>query len=423
LPQVIAVSRTDKLAAAAMSVTGAWLEPVVVSHRTRADFFADKPALWADNAASSPHFGNVYVCWASYRSAAQAEKGGSPSPILFSRSTDGGTSWSAPIPLSPGTGGQTRQGCAIRTDSKGLVYVVWEGSESAGNSIFLTRSADGGVTFPAARAVTAVSDVGKLDPALLARGLQVPTFDGVLGARTNSWPSIDIANGAPSGKDDKGEPAQDTIVLAWADGGAGLNHERALVMFSYNRGLTWSRPADAAAASAPAPFKLERPDFPAVAISPNGKMLYVVYTAFHDPWQSKVGGPRRLGGVMRAASFADFAARGQLAAWKEVRGNVGDARATASVSGEERSLRAGAAVEFIGDYNSVVATNTRGYAVWFDAATAKLCPAVTQFRAKLAASPKRQFKPPNIVRVCKPNFGNGSLAGGLIPEQLGRQAR
>jgi hypothetical protein len=410
-PQVIAVSRTDRLSAAAGGTTSAWLPPVVVSNRTPGDAYADKPALWADNAASSPHFGSVYVCWASYRSAREAEEGRSPSPILFSRSTDGGTVWSTPVVLSPGTGGDQRQGCAIRTDSKGVVYVVWEGSAGATNSIFLTRSGDGGVNFAPARAATQVSDVGALDPALRARGLEVRTFDGVLGSRTNSWPSLDIANGAPFGNDDKHEPAPDTLVLAWADGR--LNEERALVMFSHDRGTTWSRPANAAAATAPTPFRVERPDLPAVAISPNGKTLYVVYTAFHDPWQKSLTGPRRLGGVMRSAKFSDFEARGQGATWSEIRGAVGDARATASVSGEERSLRAGVAVEFIGDYNSVVATNQAGYAVWFDSAGAKQCAAVNRLRAGILRAPTKPLKAPNIKQACPSAFGNGNLFGGV----------
>jgi hypothetical protein len=410
-PQVIAVSRTDRLTAAAAGTTSAWLPPVIVSNRTSRDAYADKPALWADNVASSPHFGAVYVCWASYRSAREAEEGGNASPILFSRSTDGGTVWSTPITLSPGTGGDERQGCAIRTDSNGVVYVVWEGSAGATNAIFLTRSGDGGVTFSAAQAVARVSDVGALDPVLRARGLEVRTFDGVLGSRTNSWPSLDIANGAPFGNDDEHERPPDTIVLAWADGP--LNQERALVTFSRDRGTTWSRPANAAAATAPPPFRLERPDLPAVAISPNGVTLYVVYTAFHDPWQKALTGPRRLGGVMRSAKFSDFEARGQAATWREIRGAVGDARATASVSGEERSLRSGVAVEFIGDYNSVVATNEAGYAVWFDPAGAKQCAAVNRFRAGVLRAPLKPPEAPNVRQACPRAFGNGNLFGGV----------
>ena len=81
--------------------------------------------MWVDNAASSPRFGTAYVCYTQFRS--QQDTG--PEKIAVSHSTDGGDTWTRPVTLSsafdnpkhPG-----RQGCSIRTDSKGTVYAVWE---------------------------------------------------------------------------------------------------------------------------------------------------------------------------------------------------------------------------------------------------------------------------------------------------------
>jgi hypothetical protein len=59
-------------------------------------------------------------------------------------------------------------------------------------------------------------------------------------------------------------------VLTWPD--RALNHEQALVQTSADRGLTWSAPVNAAQAG-------DRPDNPAVAISPTGTDVYLVYNA------------------------------------------------------------------------------------------------------------------------------------------------
>src|SRR4029453_7469740 len=64
--EAIAVSRADNVTAANFDDKTTWKPPVIASQRTSATQFTDKEQIWADNAASSPFFGNVYVCYAKF---------------------------------------------------------------------------------------------------------------------------------------------------------------------------------------------------------------------------------------------------------------------------------------------------------------------------------------------------------------------
>jgi hypothetical protein len=372
-----AVSRTDNVAAAAGGDKSAWMAPVIVT-RQNAALLSDKEDIWADNAATSRFFGNVYVCNTAFRSV-----GGPPEPIMLSTSRDGGSTWRQRQLTSATSNAQSggRQGCAVRTDSTGTVYVVWEGTAGGQSVMYLARSFNGGSNFERPRPVADVVDVGLPDP---VSGRIV--FDGLAGTRTDSFPSLGIANGAPTGAG-----ATNTLVLAWPDARAGLNHEQALVRTSTNQGLSWSAPVNAAEVG-------DRPDNPAVAISPTGSDLYLVYNAYLQPFQTTTANPRNMQGVVR---HANLSAGGAVGAWSTLhRGAVGDARGTT------RTLNR----EAVYDYNYAAATRTYGAAVWMDVRNAADCPAVDAYRQSLIDG--TPITPPAPLTDCPAQFGNEDIYGG-----------
>ena len=395
--EAIGVSRLDSqnYAAAKAGSNAAWKAPVIVSKQNAA-LFSDHEMVAVDDASSSPFFGHVYVCNAAFRSQ---EKGRAlPEPIVLNSSADGGDTWTT-TQVSPAVNNNTisgRQDCAVNTDSKGTVYVFWQGVDPQTKTlaIFMIRSFDGGKTFERpARIVTHFDETGIRDFTGDA------TFDGQAGARDGSFPTVDIANGAPTGSD-----ATDEIVLAWSNGPTPSDthpgpNEQVKVMKSTNGGATWTSSAVASPAS-------DRPDFPAIAISPDGTDAYVTYMNFLQPWQSTNATPRLFQGVVRHADVNS--ATGAIGAWSDVhRGPTGDARGSSANALVD---------EFLGDYDYAFATRNSVTVVWNDARNAADCPAIDAYRddvangtaAGVSTDPTR----PAPEQDCPATFGNTDIFGG-----------
>ena len=403
--EAIAVSRTDDVVAAAAGGTAgadAWQDPVIVTKQSSTTF-SDKSQIWADNAASSPFFGHVYVCLASFRSNSQGLA--LPQPLVVATSTDGGDTWTnkqvTPASNNPFNTRQGfgRSGCTIRTDSNGVVYVFANqfavGSPGQGSHI-LVKSFDGGKTW------TKQQNIGLAVDTCFSVSFDGIGFrcvmDGIAGARDDlsSAPSVDIANGAPTGTG-----ATDEIVRTWVDGRDGLNQEHVFTSYSTDGGATWSAPAEMETTG-------DRGYYSAIAVSPSGTDAYLVYNAFTTPFRDNTTAPRGLVGVVK---HADIGGSGAPGAWTELhRSPVGDPRGSA-----QNNLW----LEFLGDYVYAVATDTYGAGVWNDTRNAADCPAIDAWRAQAQTAIENGTTVPDAPapqQGCSATFGNSDIFGGSYPD-------
>jgi hypothetical protein len=135
--EAIAVFRMDNPTPGSIVKKSSWMTPVVISRQSNTTF-SDKSQIWADNAASRPLFGNVYVCWAMFQGQ-EVSPNAAPAALQVAVSHDGGTTWTQHQISTAANNGQRqpRDGCTIRTDSLGNAYVFGIGSvPSAGKQSF-----------------------------------------------------------------------------------------------------------------------------------------------------------------------------------------------------------------------------------------------------------------------------------------------
>jgi hypothetical protein len=418
--EAIAVSHTDDIPGAIAGDNDAWSDPVIASRQTGAQF-SDKEQVWADNAQSSPFFGNAYVCYAAFRGNGNGFTN-QPLDVLVSR--NGGASWTQHqvTPAANNTTGRNgfgRSGCTVRTDSRGTVYVFdfafgFSATTAAAGQMQMIKSTDGGAHWSRPATIFRAFDTcNKFEPSI-GRCVE----DGVGGARSDlsPAPSVDIANGAPTGAG-----ATDRMVLSWVDGRDGINHEHVMFSRSPRGGTGWTTPQSVEQPG-------DRGYYSAPAISPDGQDVYLVYNAFTTPFRTSAVGPgndRQLVGVVMHANWAG--------AFSEIhRGESGDAR-----SSSQNDL----AAEFLGDYVYAAATNDYGAAVWNDVRNGADCDAIDRHRQALhdeavatgqqtaeAEEPRGaedrdpdaitedEADAPDVQQECPANFGNSDIYGGSFAD-------
>jgi hypothetical protein len=120
--------------------------------------FQDKINIAVDQSTGTDTAGNVYVAWARYSGQA------ANNVVYFSRSTDGGQSFSSPIRITEGQAEE--QFADIGIGPQGAVYVTYREiahQKSTENRIRIVRSTDGGQSFSLPRTVAAIEPFDSTD--------------------------------------------------------------------------------------------------------------------------------------------------------------------------------------------------------------------------------------------------------------------
>ena len=194
-----------------------WTDGIpTVRHINSVTPFEDKPGIVVDNAPNSPNKGLVYVAWTRF------DVYGSSNPdhkshIYFSRSTNGGKTFSPPIRISDVPGDcvdsdNTVEGAVPAVGPNGEVYVIWAGPLG----LVFDKSTDGGLTFGQDQKISDFP--GGWD--FSVEGL----------ARANGMPNtgVDLSNG----------PNKGTLYVNWIDHRNG--DPDVFVMSSRDGGKTWT---------------------------------------------------------------------------------------------------------------------------------------------------------------------------------------
>ncbi len=346
-----------------------WGSPTFINPTTSPSTLNDKEWVAVDSNASSPYRDRVYVTWTRFifnpHNGRYVQ-----SPIMEVFSADGGRTFSSPQIIAGNV--LYGQGSRPVVAPDGTVYVFWDGATRLAtlDSIWVVKSTDGGVTWS--------------KPVQVATIVDIPVTPNTA-FRVNSYPA---AAAAPNGdlyvnwsslvKDSDG-----TLCPTYPRTGC---HSAALYSKSSDGGATWSTPALVfpaidAANRTPIGYPVTQPDgvtvlnapaarrvdtlFPAVAVSPSGRVYMSAYAAdVVSPWQicATPASPTAVGRIdcLQLGNYINNARLDYVVT------NLGSGT-TQTVTGNPINTRNGFGGGFFGDYTDIAAGSDNAFhAFWTD---------------------------------------------------------
>ena len=213
-PNGVAINGTE-VAVARSSDGGRTWRSTFFALQTGEAQFNDKPYIAVDDNPSSSHRDTIYVAWDRSTGSSSSSNG-----VLVSHSTDGGTTFSAPVfASSTASGPKADIGADPFVGPDGAVHVAWHDVQN--NAIVEATSTDGGNSFGPTHTVA---------PTQVA-------FDIAIPAQASRGALVYPACGA----DTSTGPNRGTLYCAWMDETAS-NGTDISVSRSTDGGTTWSRP-------------------------------------------------------------------------------------------------------------------------------------------------------------------------------------
>jgi BNR repeat-like domain len=344
-----------------------WGQPTFINQTTAPSTLNGKEWIAADWHASSPFHDRVYVSWTRFIfnpiNGRYVQ-----SPISFVYSSDGGQTFSAPQNISGNV--LYDQGSRPLVGYDGTLYVIFDGATrlATRDSTYIVKSTDGGVTWSKPVKVAELQEV-------------IPLANAAF--RNDSYPAGDVA---PNGD----------IYVAWTtltSNSGGLCptrtnngcHAATVYSKSTDGGASWSAPTpifpaldastqtavgypvtqpDGSTLNAPATARRVDTQWPAIAISPSGRVYMSAYAAdVVSPWQTCQTPDTGVAGRINCLELGNYIHNARLDYFVTNIGSGG----VKMVSTHPINTRNGFGGGFIGDYTDIaVGSDNVFHAFWTD---------------------------------------------------------